>query len=69
RDQVAAQHAWRKAMAGFDAPTLLGPPQKLQFGRRSVDLFRVPLRTTRALTKLARSQQTTVNVVLQGAWA
>ncbi|CPS34678.1 non-ribosomal peptide synthetase [Mycobacteroides abscessus] len=69
RDQVAAQHAWRKAMAGFDVPTLLGPPQKLQFGRRSVDLFRVPLRTTRALTKLARSQQTTVNVVLQGAWA
>ncbi|WP_234881820.1 condensation domain-containing protein [Mycobacteroides abscessus] len=29
----------------------------------------MPLRTTRALTKLARSQQTTVNVVLQGAWA
>ncbi|WP_255802088.1 condensation domain-containing protein, partial [Mycobacteroides abscessus] len=32
-------------------------------------MWRVPLRTTRALTKLARSQQTTVNVVLQGAWA
>ncbi|WP_435590105.1 amino acid adenylation domain-containing protein [Mycobacteroides immunogenum] len=69
RDRDAAEVAWRKAMAGFETPVLVGPPQKLQFGRRSVGLFRVPVKTTRSLTKLARSCRTTVNVVLQGAWA
>ena len=31
--------------------------------------FRVPEQTTRALSELARSHHTTVNTVLQGAWA
>ncbi|TDZ78580.1 Linear gramicidin synthase subunit D [Mycobacteroides salmoniphilum] len=69
RDHDAAHAAWRQALDGFDTPILVGPQQKLQFGRRSVDSFRVPAKTTRALTKLARSHQTTVNIVLQGAWA
>ncbi|ORB46612.1 hypothetical protein BST43_26620, partial [Mycobacteroides saopaulense] len=69
RDHSTAHAAWREALAGFDTPVLVGPPQKLQFGRRSVDSFRVPSKTTRALTKLARSHQTTVSIVLQGAWA
>ncbi|MBA0046597.1 non-ribosomal peptide synthetase [Mycobacteroides sp. LB1] len=69
RDHDAAHAAWREALAGFDTPMLVSPPQKSQFGRRSVDMFRVPAKTTRALTKLARAQHTTVNIVLQGAWA
>ncbi|OHU21387.1 non-ribosomal peptide synthetase [Mycobacteroides franklinii] len=69
RDHDAAHAVWRAELAGFETPILVGPQQKLQFGRRSVDLFRVPAKTTRALTKLARSHQTTVNIVLQGAWA
>ncbi|MGV0742804.1 amino acid adenylation domain-containing protein [Mycolicibacterium sp. XJ870] len=69
RDHHAAHAAWREALAGFDTPILLGPPRKLGFGRRSVESFRVPAKTTRALAKLARSQHTTVNIVLQGAWA
>ncbi|OMC31601.1 non-ribosomal peptide synthetase, partial [Mycobacterium sp. GA-1841] len=69
RDHDAAHAAWREVLAGFETPILLGPPQKLRLGNRSVNSFRVPAKTTRALTKLARAQHTTVNIVLQGAWA
>ncbi len=69
RDHHAAHAAWREMLAGFDTPILVGPPQKLRFGERSVASYRIPAKTTRALTKLARSHHTTVNVVLQGAWA
>ena len=56
-------------LAGFDAPTLVGPPDRLGLGRRGVESFRVPKKTTRALGELARSHHTTVNIVLQAAWA
>ena len=69
RDHHAAHAVWREVLAGFDTPILVGPPQKLRFGQRCVGSYRVPAKTTRALTKLARAHHTTVNVVLQGAWA
>ncbi|SLC89544.1 Probable non-ribosomal peptide synthetase PstA [Mycobacteroides abscessus subsp. abscessus] len=69
RDQVAAQHAWRKAMAGFDAPTLVGPSTPDGPGHRGVESFQLPEEITKNVGELARSRQTTVNVVLQGAWA
>ena len=69
RDRAAAQAAWREVLAGFDTPTLVGPPGRLALGPRGVESFRVPEQTTRALGKLARSRHTTVNIVLQGAWA
>ena len=69
RDRVAAQTAWREVLAGFDTPTLVGPPQRLGLGRRVVESFRVPEELTRALTELARSRRTTVSTVLQGAYA
>ena len=56
-------------MAGFDTPTLVGPPGRLGVGRRGVTSHRVPEQTTRALGELARSHHTTVNTVLQGAFA
>ena len=57
-------------LAGFDTPTLVGPPARLELlGRRGVASFRVPEEITRALGELARSHDTTVNTVLQGAWA
>ncbi len=43
--------------------------ERLGLGRRGVASFRVPAETTRALGELARSHHTTVNTVLQGAWA
>ena len=69
RDSDAARAAWREVLAGFDTPTLVGPPGRVGLGRRCVELFRVPEETTRALGELARSCHTTVNIVLQGAWA
>ena len=67
RDLEAAHAAWREVLAGFDTPTLVGPPGPL--GRRGVESFRVPAETTRALSELARSCHTTVNTVLQAGWA
>ena len=69
RDRDAARAAWREVFAGFDTPTLVGPPGRLGLGRRGVALFRVSEETTRALGELARSYHTTLNIVLQGAFA
>ncbi|WP_420716201.1 amino acid adenylation domain-containing protein [Mycobacterium sp. 94-17] len=68
RDLHGAHAAWREVFAGFDTPTLLGPPGRWP-GARAVASFRVCEPTTRAVGELARSQHTTVNVVLQGAFA
>jgi non-ribosomal peptide synthase protein (TIGR01720 family) len=69
RDVDAARAAWRKLFAGFDTPTLVGPPDRSALGQRGVERFSVPEETTRALDALARSHHTTINTVLQGAWA
>ena len=69
RDLDAARAAWREVLAGFDAPTLVGPPDRLRLGRRGVASFRVPAEITLALGELARTCHTTVSTVLQGAWA
>ena len=65
----AARAAWGEVLAGFDTPTLVGPPGRLGLGPRGVASFRVSEQTTRALGELARSRHTTVNTVLQAAWA
>ena len=69
RDRAAARAVWREVLAGFDTPTLVGPPDRLGMGRRGVASHRVPEQTSRALSELARSHHTTVNTVLQGAFA
>ncbi|HTY34777.1 condensation domain-containing protein, partial [Mycobacterium sp.] len=69
RDLDAARAAWREVLAGFDAPTLVGPPGRLGPGSQGVASFRLPEHTTRAVSELARSCHTTVNVVLQCAFA
>jgi amino acid adenylation domain-containing protein/thioester reductase-like protein/non-ribosomal peptide synthase protein (TIGR01720 family) len=69
RDLDAAEAAWRKVLAGFDTPTLVGPAHRLGLGARGVESFRVSAETTRALGEVARSCHTTVNIVLQGAFA
>jgi non-ribosomal peptide synthetase component F len=55
-------------MAGFDAPTLVGPPGRLGLGRRGVASFQLPEESTHALSELARSHHTTVSTVLQAVW-
>src|SRR6185312_9651169 len=42
---------------------------RLGVGARGVASCRVPEETTRAVGEVARSRHTTVNIVLQGAWA
>ncbi|MEC4835664.1 non-ribosomal peptide synthase/polyketide synthase [Mycobacteroides chelonae] len=69
RDQAAAHAAWGEVLSGFHTPTLVAPSQKSVPGRRGMRMYRVPAYTTRAVGELARSQHTTVNTVLQGAWA
>ena len=69
RDLDAARAAWREVLAGFDTPTLVGPPQRLGLGTRGVRSFWVSAQTTRAVSELARSSHTTVNIVLQAAFA
>jgi non-ribosomal peptide synthase protein (TIGR01720 family) len=69
RDRDAAHAAWSEVLAGFETPTLVGPPNRLGLGERGVKSFRVPAETTHAVGELARTHHTTVSTVLQGAWA
>ncbi|OBK94862.1 non-ribosomal peptide synthetase, partial [Mycobacterium sp. 1165178.9] len=69
RDRETAHAAWREVLAGLDTPTLVSPPGRLEPGPPGVQSFWIAADTTRAIGELARTQQTTVNVVLQAAWA
>ncbi|WP_156747183.1 amino acid adenylation domain-containing protein, partial [Mycobacterium sp. E2462] len=69
RDLDAARAAWRAALAGFDTPTLVGPPHQVAHSTRGITSFAVSAETTRAISELARASRTTVSTVLQAAWA
>ncbi|MCV7342868.1 non-ribosomal peptide synthetase, partial [Mycolicibacterium rhodesiae] len=69
RDLDAARTAWRRVLAGFDTPTLLGAAGRASLGRREVVCSTASEQITRAVGELARSCQTTVSTVLQGAFA
>jgi glycopeptidolipid biosynthesis protein len=69
RDLAAARVAWSEVLAGFDTPTLIASTGRLAPVRRGAGSFRVTPETTRAVGELARSCHTTVNTVLQAAWA
>ncbi|WP_431906883.1 condensation domain-containing protein, partial [Micromonospora carbonacea] len=68
QDRPAAEAAWREALAGLDAPTLLAgrPPASAVVPDRLVrDL---PTELTRRLTTLGRARGLTLNTLVQGAW-
>ncbi|WP_156752523.1 amino acid adenylation domain-containing protein, partial [Mycobacterium sp. ACS1612] len=69
RDLDTAHAAWHDQLAGFDTPTLVGPPDRLGTGPRAAASFVVSASGAQKLTELARTHHTTVNVVLQAAWA
>ncbi|WP_231967431.1 condensation domain-containing protein, partial [Mycobacterium sp. E136] len=69
RDLDAAENAWREVLADLESPTLVGRSGRLALGRQGVESFRLSEETTRAIGELARSHRTTVNIVLQSAWA
>ena len=53
RDLDAARGAWREVLAGFEAPTLVGPAGCEGEGRREVASFTLPENLTGALAELA----------------
>ncbi|MBN9635975.1 MAG: non-ribosomal peptide synthetase, partial [Actinobacteria bacterium] len=67
RDLDAARAAWSEVLAGFDTPTLVAP--RPGTGGRGVKSVGLSAQTTHAVGELARSSHTTVNVVLQAAYA
>ncbi|HEX7827324.1 MAG TPA: condensation domain-containing protein, partial [Mycobacterium sp.] len=67
RDLDAARAAWAEVLAGVDDPTLVAP--RTAAGARGVKSVALSAQTTQAVGELARSRHTTVNVVLQGAYA
>ena len=69
RDQDAARTAWGQVLAGFDSPTVVGPPNRLELAARARASFQVPEQLTAAISELARAHQTTINTVLHGAFA
>ena len=69
RDRDAARAAWGEVFAGFDTPTLGQPAGAAGPGQQGVKSFRLPAEITQAVSELARSRRTTVNTVLQGAFA
>ncbi|MCA2323240.1 condensation domain-containing protein, partial [Mycobacterium intracellulare] len=69
RDLATARVSWGEVLAGLDAATVLGSAGRLGLGRRGCRSFAIPAATTVAIHQLARSQHTTVNTVLQAAWA
>ncbi|KWX19449.1 hypothetical protein AFM11_35805, partial [Mycolicibacterium wolinskyi] len=69
QDQEAAKAVWRRVLSGFDTPTLVSPMNRPQSGKRSVAMFRIPRSTTLAVDRMASSHRTTLNTVLQAAWA
>ncbi len=69
RDIDAARAAWRRVLAGFDTPTLVGAAGRASLGRRDVASSAVSEQATQALGALARSCHTTISTVLQGAFA
>ena len=70
QDQQAAQTAWARALEGITEPTLLA---RTNHGGRRTDArdVRAQLseRRTAALTALARRQETTLDTVIEAAWA
>ncbi|MFE1774099.1 amino acid adenylation domain-containing protein [Streptomyces sp. NPDC059008] len=69
QDWSAAQRHWQQLLAGLESPTLVDPVERSGAAGRALIRADLPAHTTRALERLARSRNTTLNIVLQAAWA
>ncbi|WP_249926171.1 condensation domain-containing protein, partial [Streptomyces aureocirculatus] len=69
QDWNAAQRHWQQLLTGLETPTLVDPVERTGAAARALLRADIPASTTRALERLARSQNTTLNIVLQAAWA
>ena len=70
RDREARAHRLgARCSPASTTPTLVGIKDRVKPGQRSVKALPLPAEISSAVSELARSRRTTVNVVLQGAWA
>ncbi|MBZ4324441.1 condensation domain-containing protein, partial [Streptomyces huiliensis] len=69
QDADAARRHWREVLAGLEAPTLVDPADRPGAGARALLRADLPADVTRAVERLARARNTTVNIVLQAAWS
>ena len=70
RDLDAAHAAWREVLAGFDTPTLVGPPDAgRDRGGEALNRSGCPPRSPGPSASWPARYHTTVNTVLQAAWA
>jgi hypothetical protein len=72
QDAEEAEAYWRRTLDGFAAPTPLAVDRPWGAGEPAVMAerpWRLSTATTAALQALARTNQLTVNTLLQGAWA
>ncbi|MFD1831405.1 amino acid adenylation domain-containing protein [Streptomyces desertarenae] len=69
RDERAAQDAWRRALEGLEAPTLVAPrADRAAEAPQWLD-FELPAAASAGLTRAARGAGLTLNTVVQGLWA
>ncbi|MBG0567779.1 non-ribosomal peptide synthetase [Actinoplanes aureus] len=70
RDRDAAARAWRTALAGLDAPTLVAPAGATRSAEVPEQLsVSLDAALTASLAGVARAHGLTLNTVLQGVWA
>ncbi|AXK32685.1 non-ribosomal peptide synthetase [Streptomyces armeniacus] len=69
KDRAAAEAAWREALSGIPAPTLVAPALPRQAAVPDAVHTALTAETDAALHAMARSRGLTMNTVLQGAWS
>ena len=71
RDPGEAEAFWRRELAGYSAPPLLGgsPARRHDFGDRGDLVALLDSGSTASLGELARRHRLTLNTFVQGAWA
>ena len=74
QEMPAAEQFWREMLDGFSAPTALGIERRANVVEGDEEQYegqevQLTAEATAALQQFARSQQVTVNTVVQGAWA
>jgi amino acid adenylation domain-containing protein len=69
QDHEAARNAWRRVLAGVEAPTLVAPGEAPSTAPPEQLPFELATRTTAALTAWGRRHGLTLNTLVQAAWA
>jgi len=74
QNMQGAEQFWRRELRGLNAPTPLGSQTTHAHSRRAEEQYKkvqvqLSRQSTEALQRFARSQQVTLNTLVQGAWA